>query len=38
MTKDGIINYQEIWDRMKDYALKVGRAPCATALLRHAER
>lgn len=33
MTKDSIINYQEIWDRMKDYALKVGRAAMRPVLL-----
>lgn len=33
MGKNDIINYQVLWDRMKDYALKVGRVAARPVLL-----
>lgn len=33
MRKHDIINYQVLWDRMKDYALKVGRITARPVLL-----
>ena len=33
MTMAQIINYQEVWDRIKDYAMKVGRVAVRPALL-----
>lgn len=33
MAKDNIINYQELWDRIKEYAYKVGRVAVRPVLL-----
>ena len=33
MGKDNIINYQELWDRIKEYAYKVGRVAVRPVLL-----
>lgn len=33
MAKDNIINYQELWDRIKEYAFKVGRVAVRPVLL-----
>lgn len=33
MAKDNIINYQEFWDRIKEYAYKVGRVAVRPVLL-----
>lgn len=33
MAKDNIINYQELWDRIKEYAYKVGRVAVRPILL-----
>lgn len=33
MGKDSIINYQELWDRIKGYAYKVGRVAVRPVLL-----
>lgn len=33
MAMDSIINYQELWDRIKDYAYKVGRVAVRPVLL-----
>lgn len=33
MAKDNIINYQELWDRIRDYAYKVGRMAVRPVLL-----
>ena len=33
MAKDNIINYQELWDRIKEYAFTVGRVAVRPVLL-----
>jgi hypothetical protein len=33
MKKNTIINYQDLWDRIKEYAMKVGRVAVRPVLL-----